>query len=391
MTAPSTWARSRIDRVATVNARIGWKALTASEYQPDGYAFLATPNIKSEAIDFDNVNYISQFRYDESPELKLEPGDVLLTKDGNTLGITNIVRELPKPTTVNGSIAVLRAFNVEPRFLRYSLASSSTQGLIEAIKGGMGVPHLFQWDLKRLPIALPSPEAQRRIADFLDAETARIDQLGALQTTVLEKLDQRDRAVRDCLVDSLVDQVGELPLRRFASKIEQGSSPSCESHPRESDLWGVLRLSAVKNGCFYPEENKQLPNDIEPAREYEVRDGDLLVSRANTPELVGDVAVATNAGHGLLLPDLIYRVGLGDNIQADFAAQVFLYKGPQPNPGHCARIVAVHGETSRRRHPGMAGTAGDCSAAEGSCFRNHGAIGLVGQAQVNGGAPACAP
>ena len=157
MTAPSTWARSRIDRVATVNARIGWRALTASEYQPDGYAFLATPNIKSEAIDFDNVNYISQFRYDESPELKLEPGDVLLTKDGNTLGITNIVRELPKPTTVNGSIAVLRAFNVEPRFLRYSLASSSTQGLIEAIKGGMGVPHLFQWDLKRLPIALPSP------------------------------------------------------------------------------------------------------------------------------------------------------------------------------------------------------------------------------------------
>jgi len=35
-----TWTRSRVDRVATVNARIGWKALTASEYQSDGYAFL---------------------------------------------------------------------------------------------------------------------------------------------------------------------------------------------------------------------------------------------------------------------------------------------------------------------------------------------------------------
>ena len=49
-----------------------------------------------------------------------------------------------------------------------------------------------------------------------------------------------------------------------------------------------------------------------------------LVSRANTPELVGDVAVATNAGRGLLLPDLIYRVGLGRDIEADFAAQIFL-------------------------------------------------------------------
>jgi type I restriction enzyme S subunit len=80
------WRRTRIDRVATLNARIGWKALTASEYQSEGYAFLATPNIKSESIDFENVNYIDEFRYEESPELKLELGDVLLAKDGNTLG-----------------------------------------------------------------------------------------------------------------------------------------------------------------------------------------------------------------------------------------------------------------------------------------------------------------
>lgn len=176
-----TWTKTRIDRVATVNARIGWKALTASEYQPDGYAFLSTPNIKSERIDFEDVNYISEYRYEESPELKLQLDDVLLAKDGSTLGITNIVRELPRPATVNGSIAVLRPFGVEPRFLRYSLACRTMQDLIESIKGGMGVPHLFQWDIKRLPLALPTLDEQRRIADFLDAETARIDSLIAAQ------------------------------------------------------------------------------------------------------------------------------------------------------------------------------------------------------------------
>jgi type I restriction enzyme S subunit len=286
--------------------------------------FLATPNIKTESIDFDNVNYINEYRYEESPGLKLQSGDVLLAKDGNTLGTTNIVHNLPRPATVNGSIAILRAFDVEPRFLRYSLASSTTQDLIDSIKGGMGVPHLFQWDIKRLPIAMPPPSEQRRIADFLDAETARIDHLFRLQTSVLEKLGQRDRTVRDNLIDSLVDQVGELPLRRFVSRIEQGSSPSCENHPRESDGWAVLKLSAVKGGRFYPEENKALPSDVEPFLQYEVRDGDLLISRANTPELVGDVAIAKNPGRGLLLPDLIYRVGLGAEIASDFAAQVFL-------------------------------------------------------------------
>jgi type I restriction enzyme S subunit len=184
--------------------------------------------------------------------------------------------------------------------------------------------HLTHDMLKLLKVNVPSPDEQRRIADFLDAKTARIDQLTTLQTTVLDKLDQRDRAVRDCLIDDLIDQVGELPLRRFVSKIEQGASPQCENHPRESDRWGVLKLSAVKSGHFYPEANKQLPDDIEPAREYEVHEGDLLVSRANTPELVGDVAVAESAGPKLLLPDLIYRVGLDWRIRADFAVQVLL-------------------------------------------------------------------
>jgi hypothetical protein len=51
-----------MDRVATVKARIGWKALTADEYLPEGYAFLATPNIKKDEIDFTNVKFISEFR-----------------------------------------------------------------------------------------------------------------------------------------------------------------------------------------------------------------------------------------------------------------------------------------------------------------------------------------
>ena len=173
----TTWAVSRIDRVATVNARIGWKALTANEYQPEGYVFLATPNIKSQAIDFQNVNYISRFRYEESPELQLRVGDVLLAKDGSTLGIANVVRELPRPATVNGSIAVLRPYGINDRYLTYALRSAATQEWIEQVKDGMGVPHLFQADIKKMSIPLPPPEIQHQIADFLDDQISRIDEI----------------------------------------------------------------------------------------------------------------------------------------------------------------------------------------------------------------------
>ncbi|MGV9416357.1 restriction endonuclease subunit S [Streptomyces sp. NPDC003674] len=319
---PSTWGRTRLDRIATVNARIGWKALTAAEYQPEGYAFLATPNIKSREIDFGNVNYISEFRYLESPELKLRSGDVLLAKDGNTLGIVNIVQELPREATVNGSIAVLRAFAMEPRFLRYAIASSPVQSRIESVKDGMGVPHLFQRDIKRFSLPEPQIEEQCRIADFLDAETARIDRLNALQRSVLQKLDERESAQLDSGIDELVERHGVVPLRRFLLGVDQGASPQCDAVPAGDDEWGVLKVSCLRPGLFLPAENKRLPAEIEPDMNSEVRAGDLLVVRANTPQLVGSTAVVPVVRRRLLLSDKIFRVRLDSRLSAEFVATV---------------------------------------------------------------------
>ncbi|TPQ23988.1 restriction endonuclease subunit S [Streptomyces sporangiiformans] len=224
---PQSWDATRLDRVATVNARIGWKALTAAEYQPDGYAFLATPNIKSSEIDFANVNYISEFRFNESPELKLQAGDVLLAKDGSTLGIVNIVRRVPRPATVNGSIAVLRSFGMEPRFLRYVIQSTFIQGHIGAVKDGMGVPHLFQRDIKRFPLPSPPLAEQHRIADFLDAETARLDQLVELRSRTLallveQTVSRMDVAVRGGAVHGEKRPSEYEPLGQVPSSWRQG-------------------------------------------------------------------------------------------------------------------------------------------------------------------------
>jgi len=195
-----------------VKARIGWKALTASEYQEDGFAFLSTPNIKGEEIDFENVNYISQFRYDESPELRLAVGDVLLAKDGSTLGISNVVSFLPRPATVNGSIAVIRPHSVDSRFLRYTLAGNKIQALIEQVKDGMGVPHLFQRDINRLPLQLPLVDQQRRIADFLDDQVSRIDQAVRLRQKQRGVLATRlDAAILEALLPRTARLLGRSP------------------------------------------------------------------------------------------------------------------------------------------------------------------------------------
>jgi|GEM_PF-2404107 len=186
---PAHWDVKRLGSISSIKARLGWKGLKAEEYVEKGYIFLATPNIKGDKIDFDNVNYITKARYDESPEIMLREGDVLVVKDGATLGIIALVENLPAPATVNGSIAVIRPReNIISSFLVHWFSSHVIQQHIDMMKGGMGVPHLFQSDLRRFPVALPPIEEQEQIASLIENESKKINNIisaYSLQLTLL--------------------------------------------------------------------------------------------------------------------------------------------------------------------------------------------------------------
>lgn len=193
---PTAWDERDLGREVWVRARLGWRGLTADEYVDEGVPMLATPDIKSASIDYIGANKISQERYEESPEIMLGEGDVLLTKDGATIGIVNVVRDLQGPATVNGSIAVLTPTrDLDGRFLYWFLASSYAQATFDRLRGGMGVPHLFQRDINRIKIPYPPPREQRTIADYLDGETAKIDALIAEQRGLVGVLRERRVAV----------------------------------------------------------------------------------------------------------------------------------------------------------------------------------------------------
>jgi type I restriction enzyme S subunit len=100
---------------------------------------------------------------------------------------------------------------------------------------------------------------------------------------------------------------------------EAGWSPQCESHPRNGDDWGVLKISAVTWGEFNAEENKALPVKLEPKQEYEVKGNDFLLSRANTSELVArSVVVPQTVPKHLMLSDKIIRFQFPDLIDVNY-------------------------------------------------------------------------
>jgi type I restriction enzyme S subunit len=97
-----------------------------------------------------------------------------------------------------------------------------------------------------------------------------------------------------------------------------GRSPQCESRPRKGDEWGVLKVSAVSWGQFNPDENKALPVDASTLAEHEVHDGDLLISRANTANLVARSVLVEAPPPRLLMSDKIVRLILSPSVDARY-------------------------------------------------------------------------
>lgn len=100
-------------------------------------------------------------------------------------------------------------------------------------------------------------------------------------------------------------RMGELVL-----DADSGWSPKCEDFPRAGNSWGVIKVSAVSWDRFLPEENKQLLSGVEPRESARIRQGDFLISRANTSELVAKCVVVKEALTNLMLSDKIVRLRL---------------------------------------------------------------------------------
>jgi type I restriction enzyme S subunit len=180
----------------------------------------------------------------------------------------------------------------------------------------------ISWEsFRTIPILLPPTEDQERIADVLDRETARIDGLISQKRRLIELADERIGSAISALTG--VPLAPRVSLGRFVARIDQGYSPVCDAEPADIG-WGVLKLSAVHKGRFRPSENKAMRLG-EPIRtEYRLKADDVLVTRANTPELVGDACLVPSDPGLVLLPDLIYRIRLRDGLEPRFLVYALL-------------------------------------------------------------------
>ena len=174
-----TWANANLNNLIDINARIGWRGLTKKEYTTEGPLFLSVHSLNyGKNVVFKDANHITDARYEESPEIKLQVNDILLCKDGAGIGKVGIIKSLPDKATVNSSLLVINAREVfNPDFLYYFFSGPTMQELVNDKISGSAIPHLFQKDIKKFNLKVPPKEEQNEIVDVLESRFTLVENL----------------------------------------------------------------------------------------------------------------------------------------------------------------------------------------------------------------------
>ena len=186
---PKNWSVIRLGRVVSILGRIGFRGFTKSDFTDKTGAISLSPGnlLPSNKMTFEACSYIKWEKYNESPEIKIQNGDLLLVKTGSSYGKCAIVEYLPKESTINPQLARIVSHGVNISFLRIVFSSPFAKSQFESFVTGTATPTFSQEKIANFVLPFPPIEEQHRIVARVDELMARIDDLEKTETE-LEKL-----------------------------------------------------------------------------------------------------------------------------------------------------------------------------------------------------------
>ena len=172
------YKKYKLGDICKIFGRIGFRGYTTEDLvssPANGAISLSPSNIVDGVMDLSKCTYISWEKYEESPEIKIAPNDIVIVKTGNSYGRTAIIRNVEHPMTLNPQFVVLKNIRINPVYLAYFLKTNEFQKQVYGIVGGSAIPTFSQENLASLIVRVPNENIQNTIADILDSLDGKIE------------------------------------------------------------------------------------------------------------------------------------------------------------------------------------------------------------------------
>ncbi len=328
---PSHWDVWKLaTRFPVIGSGTTPKSGNAEFYEDGGVPWLNTGDLNDSELN-ECEKALSQLAIDTHSTLKLyRHPSVVIALYGATIGK---VAKLSFDTTVNQACCVISGKSEEElRHLFYTLLAAREHILSLSLGGGQ--PNISQDTVRSLRVPIPPIDEISAIVDFLDRETAKIDELIQKQEKLIELLNEKrktaiSRAVTRGLnsntrmKDSGDSLLGLIPeswtAKPFKSVVKFQEGPGIMAEDFQQSGIPLLRVSCIKDryttldGCMYldPEKVQKKWNH------FRVKSGDLLISASAT---MGTVTEVTPEVAGSVPYTGIIRLFPSDFINKDFLA-----------------------------------------------------------------------
>ena len=303
------------------------KMLQVEASHPDDklVPYLRAANVQWANINTDDIKMM-WLSPSERHQLKLLIGD-LLVSEGGDVGRSAIWQDEIEDCYIQNSVNRVRGkYGNLTKLLYYWMVTIKANGYVDVLCNKSTIAHFTAEKVAAVPTPFPPLSEQHAIAAFLDTETSRIDALIAEYEILIGLLKEKRQALISQAVtkglnpdvpmkDSGVEWLEEVPehwgkatLKQLVAGIESGVSVNATDISAEPGEIAVLKTSCVYGGHFSITENKTVaPHDISRVS-CPIRAGTLIVSRMNTPKLVGESGLVRESRDHIYLPDRLWQV-----------------------------------------------------------------------------------
>ena len=273
---------------------------------------------------FINEKSIEEYSYKERPsraDLVGKSGDILFAKMAETKKTLILDKETENYLFSTGFFAIRPKNGIlTTKCLYYLLNSKNFLSQKDKNSSGATQKAITNAGLEKINVNIPLFSKQDQIVKQFD-----------LLTDIIKKYQSQLKKLDTLIKSRFIEMFGNNPTENKKWKIEtlgshlitidNGKSFVCSDSMRKGEYPAILKLSAVTYGEYNQNENKALLDEDMFLKKVEVKQGDLLFTRKNTPELVGMAAYVFETERNLMMPDLIFRLNVKDDLN-----KIYLWK-----------------------------------------------------------------
>lgn len=252
----------------------------------------------------------------------IQPGDLVVSGINAAKGAIGLYSEkqrTPAAATIHYGSYSVRDDRADSKFIWWLLRSNSFRDILARHLPGGIKTELKAKRLLPIPVLLPPVEEQRRIVVIIERLAGQIANACQLR----HESERHTEAILSVALNRFSRRCGQLKTLEtvLSGKPRNGWSPRCDNSEGGTP---VLTLSAVTGFTYDPIAYKRTSLPTDPDAHYWLQAGDLLITRSNSPELVGHAAIYSGEPSPCIYPDLIMRVSLNEKLTDNMFAWYWL-------------------------------------------------------------------